>query len=74
MIGVDGMRFRREVIRRLTNVKIKQCYLDVFKYLVDNKLDYTVNKNGVFFNVTTMTDDRLHDIDTTLKQHKRTKE
>ena len=49
MVGVVGMRLRREVIRRLANVKIKQCYLDVFKYLVDNNIDYSVNKNGVFF-------------------------
>ena len=57
----------RELIRRLTNVNIKQCYLDVFKYLVDNKIDYSVNNNGVFFNITTMTDDRLHDIEKILK-------
>ena len=62
------------MIRRLTNVKIKQCYLDVFKYRVCNNIDYSVNKNGVFFNVATMTDDRLHDIETILKQHERTKE
>ena len=68
------MAFRRQLLRRLTNVKIKQCYLDVFKYLIDNNIDCSVNKNGAFFNITTMTDDRLHELETILKQHERTKE
>ena len=46
----------------------------MFKYLVDNNIDYSVNNNGVFFNITTMTDDRLHELETILKQHERTKE
>ena len=68
------MAFRRQLLRRLTHVKIKQCYLDVFKYLVGNKIDDSVNNNGVFFNITTMTDDRLHDIEQILKQPERNKE
>ena len=52
----------------------KQCYLDVFKYLVDNKIDCSVNNNGVFFNITTMADARLHDIEQILKQPERKKE
>ena len=65
-------RFRREVIRRLTDVKINQCYLDVFKYLIDNKIDYNVNKIGVFFNITVLSDDALLYIDKILKQYEMT--
>ena len=43
----------------------------MFKYLVHNKIDYSVNNNGVFFNITTMTDDRLQDIEKILKQLER---
>ena len=68
------MRFTRLLVRQLINVKIKQCYLAVFKNLVYNKIDYNVNKNGVFFNITSMTDDRLHGIETSLQQHEKNKE
>ena len=68
------MRIKIELIRRLANVKIKQCYLAVFKNLVYNKIDYNVNSNGVFFEITTMTDDILHGIEQILKQPERKKE
>ena len=74
MRNAEGMTYIRQLIRRLTHVKIRQCCLNVFKYVIDNKTDYIVDKNGVFFNVATMTYDRLHDIVATLKQHERTKE
>ena len=68
----EGMTYKRQLSRRLTNVKIKQCDLDVYKYLVDNNIDYTVNKDGVFFNVTILSDNAILDINEILKQHELT--
>ena len=44
----------------------------MFKYLIDNKIDYNVNKIGVFFNITVLSDDALLYIDKILKQYEMT--
>ena len=35
-------------VQRVGVVKNRDCYMELFKYLVKNNLDYTVNSNGAF--------------------------
>ena len=39
------------MIRRLAAAKQRRCYIEIFKLIVEHKVPYTVNRNGVFFNL-----------------------
>ena len=36
------------LIRRISAIKNKQCYLDILELIHSHGLDYTVNSNGVY--------------------------
>ena len=36
--------YKKFMIRRITSARQKTCYIDIFKLIVDHKIDYTVNK------------------------------
>ena len=42
-------KYRKFMIRCIASARQKTCYIQIFKLIVDHKIDYTVNKNGVFF-------------------------
>ena len=44
------------LLRRITAIKNKQCYLDILGLIHSHGLDYTVNNNGVFFNLAVIPD------------------
>ena len=61
--------YKRFMIRRLSAIKRKNCYIDVFIFVLDHKIDYTVNNNGVFFNLSTLSNENIRDIDTIMKKY-----
>ena len=61
--------YKRLMIRRLGAIKRKNCYIDVFIFVLDHKIDYTVNNNGVFFNLSTLSNENIRDIDTIMKKY-----
>ena len=44
------------LLRRTTAIQNKQCYLDILGLIHSHGLDYTVNNNGVFFNLAVIPD------------------
>ena len=48
------------LIRRITAVKNKQCYLDILELIHSHGLNYTVNSNGVYFNLATVPDETIN--------------
>jgi hypothetical protein len=60
--------YRKFMVRRLANARQKRCYIRIFKLIVDNKVDYTVNSNGVFFDLSPLPDEVVRQIDDILKR------
>ena len=50
------------MIKRISAITKKSYHLAIFKVLVDNQIDHTINSNGVFFNITPLGTDMLHQI------------
>jgi hypothetical protein len=44
------------LIRRIEAIKNKQCYLDILELILSHGLDYTVNSNGIYFNLAVIPD------------------
>ena len=61
--------YKRVMIKRLSAIKKRSCYIDVFIFVLDRKIDYTVNNNGVFFNLSALPHELIRDIDTIIKKY-----
>ena len=57
---------KTQIIKRITDIKIKKCYIKIFKLIHNDNLNYTKNDNGVFFNITNLSNTVLSNIDTIL--------
>ena len=40
--------YKRFMIRRLGAIERGSCYIDIFAFILDRKIDYTTNRNSVF--------------------------
>ena len=56
------------MVRRLAAVKQRKCYIQIFKLIVEHDVPYTVNNNGVFFNMSHLSDDLVRKIDEIIKR------
>ena len=63
--------YKKEVVRRISLVKKKRCYLEIFRFVVDHGIDYTINTNGVFFNLTAVDDATISKIDNIAKKYQK---
>ena len=62
------------IVRRIADIQDKKCYIDLFKLLLKNNISYMKNKNGIFFNVSILSDDVLNIVDNILTYHEIKKE
>ncbi len=60
--------YRKFMVRRIAEARRRKCYIEIFKLIVEHKVDYTVNKNGVFFNLTPLPEELVRQIDEVLKR------
>ena len=60
--------YRKFMIRRLAAAKQKICYIKIFKLIVEHNVVYTVNSNGVFFDLSPLPDEVVRQIDEILKR------
>lgn len=54
---------KKQLIKRINEIKNKKCYLKIFKLIHNDNLKYTKNDNGIFFNITNLSNDILTNID-----------
>ena len=47
------------LIRRIGNIKNKQCYLDILELIHTHDLPCTVNSNGIYFNLEAVPDETI---------------
>ena len=60
--------YRKFMIRRIASARQKSCYIEIFKLIVEHKVDHTVNSNGVFFNLSPLPDEVVRQIGEILKR------
>ena len=48
--------FKKDLIRRIGLIKKKKVYIEIFRVIVDNNIPYTLNGNGVYFNLSVIDD------------------
>ncbi len=56
------------MIRRLAAARQNSCYIKIFQLIVYNNVDYTVNSNGVFFDLSLLPDEVVRQIDDIIKR------
>ena len=49
--------YRQFMVRRLAAAKKRSCYIEIFKLIIEHKVAYTVNRNGVLFNLSPLSDE-----------------
>ena len=59
---------KKKFIYRIQNLKNKKLYIKLFKYIISNDIKYSINSNGVFFNLNQMDDIYLDNLDVFLKK------
>ena len=42
------------LVQRIAKIKNRDCYLELCECLAKNKVDYTINSNWLFFNITAL--------------------
>jgi hypothetical protein len=69
LLGANIFSFNDKVflVSRTSAIKDKHCYIDLFKLLIKEKIKYSKNSNGIFFDVGLLSDDVLNNIDVILK-------
>ena len=66
--------YRQFMVRRLAAVKQRRCYIEIFKLIIEHKVAYTVNMNGVFFNLSSLSDELAQQIDEIIKMYEQRKQ
>jgi len=66
--------YRQFMVKRLAAVKQRRCYIEIFKLIVEHKVAYTVNMNGVFFNLSSLSDELAQQIDEIIKMYEQRKQ
>ena len=64
------LSFKKDLIRRIGLIKKKKIHLEIFRVIVDNNITYTLNGNGVFFNLSAIDDGIISQIDIVVKKYK----
>ena len=64
------LSFKKDLIRRIGLIKKKKAHLEIFRVIVDNNITYTLNGNGVFFNLSAIDDGIISQIDLVVKKYK----
>ncbi len=57
---------KKILVKRITDIKNKKCYIKIFKIIHNDNFKYTKNYNGIFFNLTNLSDIILHNIETVI--------
>ena len=54
---------RELVVQRISKVSHRQCFIEIFKYLVRHHIDFTINNNGALFNVSVLSQNTVYEFD-----------
>ena len=64
------LSFKKDLVRRIGLIKKKKPHIEIFRVIVDNNIEYTLNGNGIFFNLSAIDDGIISQIDLVVKKYK----
>ena len=64
---------KKQLVKRLGDIKNKKCYIKIFKVIHGNNYKYTQNDNGIFFNLTNLPDNILCGIENIINYYENKK-
>jgi hypothetical protein len=50
---------KKKIVKMIDDLKNKKLYLQLFKIILEQKIKYTQNNNGIFINLNNVPDDKL---------------
>ena len=53
---------KKKLVLKIKSLNNKQNYIELFKIIIENNIEYSANNNGVFFNVSKLTDELFNKI------------
>ena len=66
--------YRQFMVKRLAAVKQRRCYIEILTLIVEHKVAYTVNMNGVLFNLSSLSDELAQQIEEIIKMYEQRKQ
>ena len=64
-----SFEYRKEIIRRMNQIKRKDFYIDIFRLVLKYRIRYTQNNNGIFFNITPLHEQIIYAIDSVIRHY-----
>ncbi len=64
---------KKLLVKRITDIKVKKCYIKIFKIIHGDNYQYIKNDNGVFFNLTNLSDEVLSKIEYIVQHYEKKK-
>jgi len=64
---------KQMLVKRIGDVKNKKCYIKIFKLIHGDNLAYTKNDNGIFFNLSVLSDQILTHIEQIIQYYENIK-
>lgn len=60
---MNSIEIRKSIVSKIDDIKDKKILLEIFRFLLKNKIKYSRNLNGIFFNLNDIEGDLLNDLD-----------
>jgi len=60
---MNSIEIRKSIVSKIDDIKDKKDLLEIFRFLLKNKIKYSRNLNGIFFNLNDIEGDLLNDLD-----------
>ena len=64
------LSFKKDLVRRIGLIKKRKAHMEIFRVVVDNNIEYTLNGNGIFSNLSAIDDGIISQIDIVVKKYK----
>lgn len=59
---LDNYDLLKNLNEKITNLNKKKCYTNIFSFILKNNIEYTRNKNGIFFNINKLNKKNLEEL------------
>jgi hypothetical protein len=64
---------KKNIVDRINNLNSRRCNLKIFKIIYNNKINYSKNDNGIFFNINNLNNNQLSEINNILSYYEKKK-
>jgi len=64
---------KKNIVDRINKLNSRRCNLKIFKIIYSDKVNFSKNDNGIFFNINNLNDSQLKIIDTIINYYEKKK-